>query len=345
MRPIPFVDKQLMDAHGIVFDGVKGFYEPKDLAMSFSMACDAQPEMVTATNAGIPAFLTNWLDPQMIQVIVTPMKAAAIFGETKKGDWTTQTAMFPIVESTGEVSSYGDYNTNGQSNSNVNWANRQSYLFQTTTQWGELELARAGEAKINYAANLNVASALTLGKFLNKTYFYGVSGIECRGLLNDPDLPSSIVPTTKTAGGTTWAAGTAAEITTDIKKLFVQAQSQLGGNLTMEDPMTLAMSPLIEAELLKSAMYTNISVADWLKKSFPNMTVKTAVEYNTGSGQLIQLIVDKVNGQDTGYCAFNEKMRAHAIVIKESSFSQKKTSGTWGAIARFPVGIASMLGV
>lgn len=46
------------------------------------------------------------------------------------------TAQFPVVESTGQVSSYGDYNNNGQVNANVNWVARESYLYQTITQWG-----------------------------------------------------------------------------------------------------------------------------------------------------------------------------------------------------------------
>jgi hypothetical protein len=38
-------------------------------------------------------------------------------------------------------------------------------------------------------------------------------------------------------------------------------------------------------------------------------------------------------------------MRAHAVVVEESSWKQKKSGGTWGAIIRQPLGIASMIGV
>ena len=76
------------------------------------------------------------------------MKAAEIFGEVKKGDWTTETAMFMLVEPTGEVSSYGDYNNNGVSGANVNFPQRQSYHYQVFTRWGEREVARAGEPRL-----------------------------------------------------------------------------------------------------------------------------------------------------------------------------------------------------
>jgi hypothetical protein len=38
-------------------------------------------------------------------------------------------------------------------------------------------------------------------------------------------------------------------------------------------------------------------------------------------------------------------MRAHAVERKTSSFLQKKSGGTWGAIILQPYAIAQMLGV
>lgn len=329
---------------GIFVPMARGLLEKHELAMDHSVAMDAQPTLVTTSNAGIPAFLTNYLDPEIIRILVTPNKAATIFGETKKGDWTTQTAMFPVVESTGEVSSYGDFNTNGSVGSNVNWANRQSYLFQTVTQWGELELARAGEAKINYAQNLNIASTLILDKFMNNTYFLGVANLQNYGLLNDPSLPATIVPGTKVAGGTTWAVATAAEVYTDIVSLYKQLVSQTGGLVELDTPMTLAMTPAVSVALTYTNQY-NVNVVDQIKKNFPNMRVETATQYAVTGGNLVQLIADSIDGEKTGYCAFNEKLRAHPVVVGESNYRQKKTSGTWGAVVRVPVAIAGMLGV
>jgi hypothetical protein len=329
---------------GIHVPMARGLLEKHELAMDHSVAMDAQPTLVTTSNAGIPAFLTNYLDPEIIRILVTPNKAASIFGETKKGDWTTQTAMFPVVESTGEVSSYGDFNTNGSVGSNVNWATRQSYLFQTVTQWGELELERAGEAKINYAQNLNIASTLVLDKFMNNTYFLGVAGLQNYGLLNDPSLPATITPATKTAGGTTWNAGTAAEIYTDIVNLFQQLTVQTNGLVELDSPMTLAMTPAVSVNLTKTNIY-NVNVVDQIKKNFPNMRIETATQYAVTGGNLVQMIADSLDGEKTGYCAFNEKLRAHPVVVGESNYRQKKTSGTFGAVIRVPVAIAGMLGV
>lgn len=334
----------LASRFGIVVPGAQGILD-KDVSHDYNLAMDAQPTLVTVSNAGIPAYLSNYLDPEMIRVLVTPMKAAEILGETKKGDWTTQTAQFPIVESTGEVSSYGDWNENGSSNQNVNWVPRQSYLFQTITQWGELELERAGLAKIDYASNLNVASALTLAKFMNKSYFLGIANLDNYGLLNDPSLSTPITPAANgTGSGTTWATKTSDELYVDIVALYTQLQTQLRGLIQRDAKMVLAMSPEIETNLTKTNQY-NVNVSDLLKKNFPNMRIISAVEYDTTGGQLVQMIAEEVEGQKTGYCAFNEKMRAHPVKVDLSSYKQKKTSGTFGAIIRMPIAIAGLLGV
>jgi hypothetical protein len=316
-----------------------------NVAHSINVAMDAQPALVTTSNAGIPAFLSTYVDPKLIEVLVSPMKAAEVVGgELKKGDWTTQTAMFPVVESTGETSSYGDYSENGSAGVNSNFPQRQSYHYQVMTQWGELELERAGLAKIDWANRVNIASVLTLNKFQNKSYFFGVSGLQNYGLLNDPSLSAAIVPTTKAAGGTGWANATALEVLADVQKLYKQAQSQAGGMLELDTKMTMAMSPASEVALTKTTEF-NVNVADILKKNFPNLTVKTAPEYATVSGELVQLIVDEVEGQRTADTAFTEKLRAHPIVVKSSSFKQKKSQGTWGCIIYRPAFVTQMLGV
>jgi hypothetical protein len=342
--------KYAMDRAGITFMGVPNVElqaEGVQLRMAHDgFACDAQPSLITVSNAGIPAFLTTYIDPKLIKVLVSPMKAAEVVGgEVKKGDWTTETAMFPMVEATGETSSYGDYSENGQAGVNSNFPQRQSYHYQVVTQWGERELERAGLARIDWANQLNMASALTLNKFQNKTYFYGVAGLQNYGLLNDPSLSAAIVPVMKWAdGGTSWSVATAQEINADVQKLYKQLQTQMGGLVELDTKMTLAMSPISEVYLTKTTDF-NVNVQDILKKNFPNLTVKTAPEYSTASGELVQLIADEIDGQRTADCAFTEKMRAHPIVVAMSSFRQKKSQGSWGTIIFRPAAIAQMLGV
>jgi hypothetical protein len=320
------------------------------VGMSFDqamqMAQDAptnllQSGLVTVSNAGIPNYLSNFLDPEIVRVLTTPLKAVDIFGEVKKGDWLMDSAQFPMIESTGEVSSYGDDSDNGLVGANANWIPRQSYAYQTFTRWGDKELAKAGLAKIDWAAEQNVSSALIMNTFQNRTYFFGVAGLDNYGLLNDPALLPSISPLNGV-----WKAATGAQIVQDIQNLFVTLQQQLQGNIEMEDELVLCLPSTLQPYLLTPMQntYGTPSVKAYLKEAFPKMDFKTAQQYILSGGNLVQLIAPKVQGQKTGFMAFTEKMRAHAIVRKTSSTHQKKSGGTWGCIIKVPTAIASLLG-
>lgn len=332
---IPAVDVQ--STKGLSFDA------------AMQMAQDAptnllQSGLITVSNAGIPNYLSNYLDPEIVRVLTVPLKAVDIFGEVKKGDWLMDSAQFPIIESTGEVSSYGDDNDNGLVGANANWIPRQSYSYQTFTKWGDKELAKAGLAKLDWAAEQNVASALIMNTFQNRTYFYGVAGLDNYGLLNDPALSPSISPLNGVWSGT---SHTGTQIVQDIMALFVQLQTQLQGNIEMEDELILGLPSTLQPYLLTPMqnVYGTASVREYLKEAFPKMEIKTAQQYVVaGSGNLVQMIAPKVQGQKTGFCAFTEKMRAHAIVRKTSSTHQKKSGGTWGCIIKIPAAIASMIG-
>lgn len=324
---------QLERDAGIVFMG--GGKKLMDDKIAAALAMDAQPGLTTVGNSGIPAWMLNYVDPQLIEIILQPTKAAEVFGEMKKGDWTTETATFMTVEPTGEVSSYGDYNNNGVSGVNVNFPQRQSYHYQVFTRWGEREVARAGEAKIDYVARVNEASVNALNRFQNKTYLFGVKGLQNYGVLNDPSLPAS------TAAAKTWANSTGEEVYESIRKLFQTLLKQTSGKIDMNTPLLLVCSPTASVDLTKTNQY-NVNVIDQLKKNFPNLRVETIPEYSATSGETVQLIVEELDGQRTLDCAFTEKMRAHNMVLEASSIKQKKSQGTWGAIIYRPFCIATM---
>ena len=338
---------QALQAEGVHFAYDMQRFSPEALAVlhNSNLAFDAQPILATTPDSGIPSYLSNYFDPKQIDIIFAPMKAAIIVGESQRGDWLTQTAAFPLVESTGETSSYGDHANGGMSSANAEFPYRESYHYQTITQWGEKELARMALAKIDWASRLNTASILILNKFQNLTYFFGVSGLQNYGLLNDPLLNAPITPAVKALGGVSWAVATASEVYQDVLNMFSQLQLQTDGNVTMEDKMVLALSPTAAVNLNKvSALVLVKSAMDAIKTNFPNLRIETAPEYATTAGQLVQLIVEEFEGQMTATAAFTEKLRAHRIVMEMSAFKQKKSQGTWGTIIFRPAMISQMLG-
>jgi hypothetical protein len=330
--------------------------DPQKLQLAFDelMASDAvtaspyaQPTLVTQPNAGILAVLSTYIDPKLIEALLSPMEAENIYGVSKKGDWETQTAAFGVVEMTGEAASYGDFNENGRSDFNVNFPQRQSYNFQTFTEWGDMELARYGLAKIDAAARKNLSSANTLNRLMNLIYFYGVSGLQNYGGLNDPGLAPALTPALKVAGGTSWQNALPTEILADIQTGFAQLVGNAkgtGGNIDLKTKMTLAISPATNTWIVNTNSY-GWTAAALIKQAFPGLEIKTAVQYQSGTTYSYQLIVDEIDGQRTTEAAFNEKMRAHRMIAATSSFRQKKSAGCWGTIIYRPIGIASMSGI
>lgn len=353
-------DRAQLEEHGIFWQPgaeVQGYVTP-EMMRDYRIAQDALPTLTTDPNSGVPAMLTTLIDPNVYEVLFAANKAADILGEVRKGTWLDQTAMFPVAEATGETSTYGDFNENGRAGVNTNWPQRQAYLFQIIKEYGELELERAGLARINWVSEIDKAAALNLNKFSNLTYFRGVSGLQNYGLLNDPNLSASITPATKAAGGTAWFSGsspnaTANEVYDDILSVYAALVAQTAGLVGMDTSLKLALGTT-NAVALKFTNSFGLTVADMLDKTFPGLKIESAVQYNALSstntqgnpaGNLMQLIADSVEGQQTGFCAYNEKMRAHPIIRATSSFKQKVTAGTWGAVLRFPAGIASMIGI
>lgn len=308
-------------------------------------AMDAQPGLVTTPNAGVPLLFTSIIDPEVTRVIFAPTKAVEILGgETQRGTWIDQVAYFPIVENTGSTASYGDYSNNGAVDVNGNWVPRQPYHWQTFKRYGERQQAMWGAAGLNYAAELDMSVAIKFAQTSNTIYFNGVSGIANYGLLNDPSLLATISPTTKALGGTAWTNASAAEMFADVLKLYNQLLAQMGSNIDRNTPMTLALSPERES-LLSTLSAFNVSARETIVRNWPNLRIETAPQYNTGGGQLMQLIVNAYLGQKTAVPGYTDKMRNHALITEASAWAQKVSAGSWGTIIRRPIAIAGMLGI
>lgn len=357
-------DRPLLESKGICWmPGAEPIaYLPDEFRHNNQLAMDAIatiPTLSTDPNSSVPAMLTTLIDPKVYEVLFAPNMAAEIMGEVRKGTWLDETTMFPVAEATGEVSSYGDFATTGRAGVNTNWPQVQSYPFQIIKEYGERELERAGLARINWVSEIDRAAAVNLNKFLNFTYFFGVGGLQNYGLINNPFLAASLTPALKAYGGTAWTnangqvVATANEVYNDIQSMFLALVAQNAGLIDQDTKLTLALSPT-SAVALTATNNFNVNVNDLLQKNFKNLTIKKAVQYGAltaanpqgnAAGNFAQLIANEVEGQETGFCAYNEKMRAFPIIRGLSSFSQKCMSGSWGTIIRYPAGLSSMIGI
>lgn len=306
-------------------------------------AMDAAGPMVTAPNNGIPAMLTNYFDPRVIEILVSPMKSEMLYTAVQKGDWATDTATFMTVESTGETATYGDFSENGMSGHNANFPQRQNYGFQTNTQWGDKQMAKAAKARLDYASRQQIASALILRKKENAINLFGVAGLQNYGLTNDPALIAPVAPTTG-VGGNTWALKTSDEIYADFVLLWADLIAQGDGLIDTETEVKVGIPNVVSQNLTKQNSYGQV-LKDRLKLAYPNMTIVTIPEFATAGGNLVQMIAVEIEGQPTGELGYAERMRAHGVVRHSSYYSEKKSGHNFGAIIYRPIFIAQMLGV
>jgi hypothetical protein len=337
---IAFDQARLAAEYGIIFMGPKnGGQAPVLEVMDRDLgAYDAQAALVTAANAGILSLFTTYVDPTQIKVLVAPVKAAMLYGERKYGDWVTDTAAFPVVERTGETTAYGDFNEGGVAGYNVNWPQRQSFHFQLFTRWGERELERAAKARIDWANGVNMGAALSMKKFENTSYLFGIAGLENYGGVNDPSLPAAIAATSS------WFSATdPLVIYGDILRLVQNSVELSQGILDADSKFRLGISPGNYMNFDKTNQY-GLNVKDMIKKNF-NIEVVTVPEFSTaytGGTEFVQLIPETVDGEKVVDCAFTEKMRAHAMITMDSGWRQKKSQGTWGTIFYQPAYVSSM---
>lgn len=301
-------------------------------------AVSLAPTWETAANSGIPEFLTKWVDPRGIEILLAPMAAAQIFPEVKKGDWTTTSAMFRTVEPGGQVATYGDYSPNGMSTSNTTYPQRQSYSFQTWTEWGHKELAQAGAGYIDLAADKERASVLNLAKFMNKSHLFGVAGLQNYGLSNDPALPAAVAATVN------YATAAPEDIVNDFVRQVSLLVAQSNGIINGTEAMVFATAPSVIANMDRTNLY-GLSARTKLRETYPNIEFVAVPEYDTAAGRLGQLWVKELEGLPTAELGFTEKMRAHSVEQYSTYTRQKKSAGTFGAVIYRPFAVTQTLGL
>lgn len=302
--------------------------------------------LVTVPNSAVPAELTAYYDPRIIDIVTRPLKAREVFSEVQKGDWTTAYAKFRTNELTGSTQPYTDFGQSRTSNVNYNWITRQQYVFQTLIEYGDFEEAVSAVAKIQLAADKQRAAAHVIDVDSNLFYLLGVAGMDIYGILNAPNLSAAITPApTGTGASPLWADKTTQQIYDDILALHEQLVSQCDGWVDQSSPLTLLISPASAVQLGKATNF-NVSVLDMLNKYFSSLKIVTLPELaDETAGERIILIADSMSGNPTGELAFSDKIRAGRVIPEVSSFRQKWTSTTYGAIIYYPFAIATMLGI
>lgn len=333
----------VMKQYGIVFDTgapIRGILANDSIDQ---LANDAA--MVKAANSGIPVEFTSYIDPMVIPILTATRGAREIFGEAKKGDWTTSYACFQTSEITGEVEAYTDYGQGGASDVNPTFPVRTQYIYQTNIRYGDREVDVASRARLQLAADKQRAAATVIDIASNKFALYGVAGLEIYGLLNDPNLPADVSPLPNAASKTLWAEKSTKEIYEDVLYLFGKMADRGAGHIDANTELVLATSPATQVQLGRATDF-NISARQMLETYFPKIRFAALPELATAtSGTSILLVAPTIEGLPTAQIGFSEKFRAMRLIPESSSFHQKFVGSSYGTIIYRPFAIGKMTGV
>lgn len=333
----------VMKQYGIIFDTgspIRGILANDSIDQ---LANDAA--MVTAANSGVPVEFTSYIDPMVIPILTATRGVREIFGEAKKGDWTTSYARFQTSEITGEVEAYTDYGQGGASDVNPTFPVRTQYIYQTNIRYGDREVDVASRARLQLAADKQRAAATVIDIASNKFALYGVAGLEIYGLLNDPNLPAVVSPLPNADVKTLWAEKSTKEIYEDVLYLFGEMADRGAGHIDANTELVLATSPATQVQLGKATDF-NISARQMLETYFPKIRFVALPELATAtSGTSILLVAPTIEGLPTAQIGFSEKFRAMRLIPESSSFHQKFVGSSYGTIIYRPFAIGKMTGV
>lgn len=330
---------KLAESRGFIFSGMRAYITPEN---KDTLAQDAA--LLTNPNSGIPAALTAYMDPATIEILTAIRNALAIFGEVKKGDWTSTHAQFRMVEHTGSTTPYSDFGNGGMADANPSFPTRQQYIFQTMLRYGERERDVAARAMIDLAAEKQRAAATAISTDANKFYLLGVKGMEIYGLLNEPNLPPTLTPAS-IGGVTQWAGKNTQQIYDDVIAMLADLAENTGGNIEATSNLTLVVSPTASVRLSKATDF-NISVLKMLKEHMPNLTTVVLPELSSrAGGDMVMLVAKDIIGKPVGQFGYSEKMRTLPMVANTSSWEQKAIGTTYGCILYHPYAISSMVGI
>jgi hypothetical protein len=297
-------------------------------------------------NATVPAYMRTYANPRIIEVLTAERAYRKIAPEVKNGDFTTAFTQFRSIEFTGDTTPYGDYDGNGVSGVNTAFPVREQYRFQTTIKVGDLEQKMNAEAKIDLFAEKQKSAAINIDIAFNKYALYGVAGKAVYGLLNDPSLNAAITPIVVNSTQTKWEDKTANQEMNDLNKLVASLYTQAAGHIDDSTRTKLLVSPATLAAMNKLNDY-GVSVKKMIADTYPNMTIVVVPElYNaTLETSTMILLADEILGQPTVEFGYADKYYAHEIVRDLSSWKQKVSAGTYGAIVQLPFAIGSMTGI
>lgn len=299
-------------------------------------------------------FLQQWL-PGFVEVITRARKIDELVGISTVGSWEDEEIVQGISEHTGYATLYSDKANVNNTSWNVNFERRSVVRFQEGFNVDRLEEARAARINYNSASAKREAVANSLDITRNYIGFYGFNGGVNRtyGFLNDPSLPAYITvsqsPVTLT---TQWSTKTALEIISDLTAAFQQLRTRSGDTIDPKSaPLVLAIS-MSCVDYLSTVTAFGISVADWLQRYNPNITIVSVPEMDEANGNenvfYLYAKEDKQNSSDDGK-VFMQMVPAKVFTLgvqqTTKGFREDYSNAVAGILCKRPYAVVRFTGI
>lgn len=344
------------DQEGVITDEI---YLAKNRA-EVEKLCNHIANDVDTVAYGVPSngvlqYLTSIFNFKPIEQLLQTKASRVLTSDWQQGQFGTTNVYVPTTQVMGKSAAYADYSGAGQSSVNFNWVERQAVSLQQTLQYGDMTVARFGQGKIDYVAQLRSAMTNLIALDINKINFRGYAGMRIFGLLNDPSLRTVLVAPASAANPSSgqWFYKTYLEIADDIQSMFQDIITVAGGNADFSTvPCKLGVPPAVYTFLTKQNELGTQTIAGYLKIVYPNMDVVQVQDYQ-GTGTPVgsdvpnyaQLIYDNLAGQTVAYNVFSSLYNSHGVVRQTSSYEEKVSYTISGAFIAAPIGVSTMSGI
>ena len=183
----------------------------------------------------------------------------------------------------------------------------------------------------------------------NDIAFYGYNaGVnKTYGLLNDPNMPAYTTLPNGASGYSEWSTKTFNEITEDIKSMMAALRVRTGNNFKPErDASVLALGVSCIDALQTVNPLGGTSVWDWLKKTYPNCRVESAIQLDTAnsSDNVAYLMAESIAGMKVIGQYMQDALRLIGVEQKAKGFLECYSNATAGVLLRVPVGVCRFSG-
>lgn len=317
-------------------------YVRKINELGYLRQADAMPN-ITPNNIGMPAGILSQVSVEVAETILAYRSGdEALGGRRKLLDWEQQDYYLPLVEKTGSVEPYSDFDDSVASGLNVTFGRTGHYLFSTSYNVGEREAMQLAQGNINSDNYLISASLEALAVELNRVAFNGYvnnnGSFLVYGLLNNTSLNNYETSDKK------FSNMTYLECVAFFAKAIAKLRSQTGNNIQRGSKLRVVVaSNAFDVLALK---FTDLGVdaitalINKFKELDVEITITPAIELDNANANqdVIYFILENSQGgiSDTTTLGYSEIGRMSNVVLGTTYKQQKVSAGTTGAVIYKP---------